>query len=298
MKTILIPTDFSKNALNAAKYAFAYAEKTKSKIILFNAYENPTGELNIPLTDTHIGKQEAKQASETRMKKLATSLSKFFPKIKPKWVVQPSIASDNILEYIKQNKIELVIMGTTVQGAIARVFIGSTTTSVIVNASYTIIAVPPKAKFKGISRIAIATDLENESFFAAKASVYFAKQHHAEITFVHVQDLNIFDAEDALQKIVNKTKKQIKYKNISFYLCRDSDVADGLDTYIKKNKPDALSMVTYGRKFPETIWKTSWTDKMSNHTSVPLLMLHVSKVKTNESEKASKEIVNKSLATV
>ena len=69
-------------------------------------------------------------------------------------------------------------------------------------------------------------------------------------------------------------KKQMKYKNISFYLYRDSDIAHGLDFYIKKNKPDILSMITYGRKFPETIWKASWTDKMSNHTSVPILVLN------------------------
>lgn len=264
MKAILVPTDFSKNALNAVKYAFAYAEKTKSKVILFNSFDSPTGEFDIPFTYTHIGKEEAKQGAENKMKKLVSLLSRLFPKSKPKWVVQPGIASENIREYIKQNKISLAIIGTTGQGAIARKLIGSTTSSVISNTPCTIIAVPPKAKFKGINKIAIATDLEKDSFLAANESVSFAKQHHAEITFVHVQDLEIFDSESVLEEMVNKTKKQMKYKNISFYLCRDSDVADGLDTYIKKNKPDVLSMVTYGRKFPETIWKASWTDKMSN----------------------------------
>jgi hypothetical protein len=153
------------------------------------------------------------------------------------------------------------------------------TSSVFTDTSCTIIAVPPKAKFKGINKIAIATNLEKDIFLAASESVAFAKEHRAEITFVHVQDLEIFDTEDALQKAVDKIKKQTKYKNISFYLCRDSDVTDGLDSYIKKNKPDVLSMVTYGRKFPETIWKTSWTNKMSNHTSVPLLVLHIAKSK-------------------
>jgi nucleotide-binding universal stress UspA family protein len=290
MKTILVPTDFSKTALNAIKYALAYAENTRSKVILFNSFDNPTGELDIPFTDTHIGKQEAKQAAENRMNKLVTSLSKKFPKSKPKWVVQPGVASNNIGEYVRQNKISLVIMGTTGQGAIARKLIGSTTSSVITNTPCTIIAVPPKAKFKGINKIAIATDLEKDSFLAANESVSFAKQHHAEITFVHVQDLEIFDSETALQEMVDKTKKQMKYKNISFYLCRDSDVADGLDTYIKKNKPDVLSMVTYGRKFPETIWKASWTDKMSNYISVPLLVLHVSKVKTDTETSKEKKV--------
>jgi len=296
MKTILVPTDFSKSALNAVKYALTYAEKTKSKIILFNSYDNPTGELTIPFTDEHIGKQEAKQGAEKKMKKLAASLSKIFSNAKLKWIIQPGIASDNITEYVKQNKITLIIMGTTGQGAITRALIGSTTSAVIANAPCTIIAVPPKAKFKGINKIAIATDLEKDSFLAAGESVSFAKEHHAEITFVHVQDLEIFDAEDVLQKMVDKIKNQSKYKKISVYICRDSDVADGLDFFIKKNKPDILSMITYGRKFPETIWKTSWTNKMSNHTSVPLLVLHI--VKPKATEKTTAKITDKSLAWV
>jgi len=279
MRTILVPTDFSKNALNAVKFALAYSEKTKSKVILFNSYDNLTAGLNVPFSDIHYGKQEAKQGTEVRMKKLIASLLKSFPNAKPKWIVQPGIASDNIVEYVKQNSIGVVIMGTTGQGAIIRTLIGSTTSSVIADAACTIIAVPPKAKFKGINKVAVATDLEKDNLLVASESVAFAKQFHAEITFIHVQDLEIVDAKDVLQKMVDKIKKQTKYKKISFYVCRDSNIANGLNFFIKKNKPDVLSMVTHSRKFPETIWKTGWTNKMSNHISVPLLVLHTHKPK-------------------
>ena len=279
MKTILIPTDFSKNALNAVKFALAYSEKTKSKIILFNSYDNPTAELNIPFSDIHYGTQEARQGAEARMEKLMASLLKSFPNAKPKWIVQPGIASGNIVEYVKQNSIGLIIMGTTGQGAITRTLIGSTTSSVIADAPCTIIAVPPKAKFKGINKVAVATDLEKDNVLVVSESVVFAKQFQAEITFIHVQDLAIFDVEDMLQKMVDKIKKQTKYKKISFYVCCDFNIADGLDFFIKKNKPDVLSMVTHSRKFPETLWKTGWTNKMSNHISVPLLVFHTHKSK-------------------
>lgn len=279
IKKILVPTDFSKNALNAAEYAFAYAEKTKSKIILFNSYEDPSGELIVPNIDEHTGSEEAKQEAEQRMKKLIASLSKTFPNTEPEGVVLPGIVSENITEYVKKNNITLVIMGTTGQGAIARVFMGSTTSDVIADVPCTIIAVPPKAKFKEIKNIAIATDLDKDSFSAVKESVLFAKMHHAKIIFVHVQDLKIFYADLVLQKMVDRIKEEMDYKKISSYICRDSNVADGLSFFIKKYKPDLLSMVTHGRKFPETIWETSWTNKMSNNTVIPLLVLHTSKYK-------------------
>lgn len=293
MKTILVPTDFSKNALNALKYTLAYSEKTKSKVILFHSYDNPTSELNMPFSGEHYNKNEARQNAEAQMKKQVNLLLKTFPNIKLKWIVLPGIASDNIIEYVKQNKITLVIMGTTGQGAITRTLIGSTTSSVITDAPCTIIAIPPKAKFKGINKLAVATDLEKNNLLIESESVTFAKQFQAEIIFIHVQDLELFDIEDTLQKMIDKIKKQMKYKKISFYVCRDSNIANGLDFFIKKLKPDILSMVTHGRKFPETIWKTSWTNKMSNHISVPLLILHTHKPKGFN--KMAKKIADESL---
>lgn len=279
MKTILVPTDFSKNALNAVKYAIVYSQETKSKIILFHSYDELTSPLNVPMADIHYGKQEARQIAERDMKKLIASLQKTNPALKLKWVVQPGIGSHNIVDYVRENNIPLIIMGTTGQGAITRAIVGSTTSHVIKNVPCTIIAVPPKAKFKGITKVAVATDLEKDNLVVVNEAVAFAKYLRAGITFIYVQDLAIFNAEAALEKMITKLKTQTKYKNISYYVCSDSNVADGLDYFIKKQKPDVLSMVTHGWKFPETIWKTSWTDKMSNHTSVPLLIFHTRKPK-------------------
>lgn len=279
MKTILVPTDFSKNALNAVKYAIAYSQETKSKIILFHSFDEPTAPLNVPFADIHIGKQEARQIAERDMKKLIDSLLKTNPSLKLKWVVQSGIGSDNIVDYVKENNIPLIIMGTTGQGAVTRAIVGSTTSSVIKNVPCTILAVPPKAKFKGITNVAVATDLEKDNLLVVNEAVAFAKYLRAKITFIYVQDLDIFDADASLEKMIAKLRMQLKYKNISYYICRDSNVSEGLDYFIKKQKPDVLSMVTHGWKFPETIWKTNWTDKMSNHTSVPLLIFHTRKPK-------------------
>ncbi len=282
MKTILVPTDFSKNALNAVKYAIALSQDIKSKIILFHSYEAPDGSINMPLAGITIGKHDAKLIAERGMQSLITLLQKTDSNLKFKWIVQPGFAPTNIVEYVKNHKINLVVMGTTGQGAITRAIVGSTTSSVIKNASCNIIAVPIKSKYNGISKVAFATDLEKDNLKVVKDAVVFAKHLSAELTFIYVQDLNLFDAEVEMEKMIIKIKSQTKYKNLSYYVCRDSDVAKGLDYFLKKQKPDLLSMVTHRWKFPETIWKTSWTNQMSNHTTVPLLILHSRKPRVSK----------------
>ena len=138
-----------------------------------------------------------------------------------------------------------------------------------------------KVKFKGVDKVVVGVDLEKESLLAAYKSVDFAKQFGAEITFIHVQDLELFDSETALEELASKLEKQMKYRKISFYISREADIIDGLSDYIKKKKPDMLLMINYGRKFPETMWEPSWTNKMANHLQIPLLVLHVASQNEN-----------------
>lgn len=274
MKKILIPTDFSKNALGAAKYAFAFAQKTESDVCLFHSFDSPTGELNIPFTNTHIGKKEARQSAEQQMNKFKDLILKSFPKVIVECVVEPGVATETINNYVKKHKIKLVILGTTGEGAIERTLFGSTTSGIINDAKCAVMAIPPNVKFKDIHKVIVATDLEKHSLKAFNKSVIFAKELNAEIAFIYVEDLNIFDAHGVLQKLVDKIKKNINYDKVSFHIINNSSIIDGLKDFVKKEKPDMLSMITHSIKFPETIWKRSFTNIMSNHTSIPLIVFH------------------------
>ena len=77
MKNILVPTDFSDTALNAAKYAIGFAEQMQiKKIVLFNAYQSPLSvDPNMPMLQL---------IDIENMKKLANeSLEKFMQKLIP-----------------------------------------------------------------------------------------------------------------------------------------------------------------------------------------------------------------------
>jgi nucleotide-binding universal stress UspA family protein len=77
MKTILVPTDFSPAANNAAKYAFAIAEIVKANIKLCNAVKIPAesiyaAQVAWPLEDM----ASLKDGSEAELAYLANVLEK------------------------------------------------------------------------------------------------------------------------------------------------------------------------------------------------------------------------------
>jgi len=277
MKTILVPTDFSKNALNAMKYAYAYAEKTQSKIVILHTYVNPTSDLIIPMTNLYYDKQEARIEAEEQVKKTVRILAKTFPNNKVKWLIQSGVASDHIVEYSIQHKISLIIMGTSGQGAVSRVLFGSTTSHVMANAHCDMMVIPPKARFIMPKKVAFATDLQKDNLMAAAASVALAKQFNAEMMLMMIQEQEFFDTEDMSRQMKITFRNYCRYKYMSFHVLLDTHIIHGLELFIKRHKPDVLAMATHSYKFPETIWKTSWTNKMANQIQVPLLVIHTTK---------------------
>lgn len=279
MNTILTPTDFSKNALNAVKYAVSYAAKTNSKLLIFHSYNYPVATIHSPVESLQILEEIAKKNAEMNMKKLLRSLSKSFPEVPLSWEISVGYAPDDIINCVMEKKIKLVIMATTGLGAIARVFIGSTTKKVVANVQCPVIVVPSKTKFKEINKIGFATSLEEDTVKTIKETVAFAKQFDAQIDVIHIQDFENFDEEMTTEKLKDWFTKKTRYKNIHFHTDREFNVEKGLKSYIAKHKPSILSMTTHSRKFPQTIWTTSWTNKLLNNTTLPLLILHTHKEK-------------------
>jgi len=81
METILCPTDFSKNASNAAAYACALGEKFKARIILLHVYESPAVMTEVEFTMIRDAEAMIKEGAAKQLDALKLKLSKKFPKV-------------------------------------------------------------------------------------------------------------------------------------------------------------------------------------------------------------------------
>ena len=75
MKTILCPTDFSKNATCAASYACALGEKFNSRIILFHAYESPAAFNSADFTIIQDAQSMLKESASKKLEALKKKLA-------------------------------------------------------------------------------------------------------------------------------------------------------------------------------------------------------------------------------
>ena len=138
-KKILIPTDGSEQAKKAAKHAKWIAKSGNSDILVLNVYE--TSSLN-PIRSRELKKDMKKLWIEDARKNLEEVLKILNgSNLKINSQVKEGRPAETILETINDEKIDLVVMGSSGKNAIDRIFIGSVAEKVVRSAPTSVMIV-------------------------------------------------------------------------------------------------------------------------------------------------------------
>lgn len=111
-----------------------------------------------------------------------------------------------ILDYVRQNDIDLVVMGTGVRAGTERPSLGSTTERVLSLAVVPVLAVPSSAGGErpdsGLNDIVVPTDGSDVAERAGAHGLDVAERYGAQVHFVYVVDTTTYRLEDAPGSIV------------------------------------------------------------------------------------------------
>jgi nucleotide-binding universal stress UspA family protein len=275
MKTILVPTDFSKNAENAVDYAIHLAKTENAKIILLNAYYvmylNPESGLDFMAEQGFTMREN----SAEKLKQLSDKIEKT-EKIECEFISIEGMTVDSIVEIAEKRNVDFIVMGTQGASGIKKAFMGSNTVKVIGLTSRPLIAVPEKASFNGNKSIVFATDYQRSDMKVLKELAEIAKKLNAKIHIVHVVngETDFSFEEVTLKNFADKVKTKLKYPLVTYKLLYGNDVEKKLSEYLKKEATDLLGVNTKNRNFFERFFGKSITKKLAYHTAVPLMVFH------------------------
>jgi nucleotide-binding universal stress UspA family protein len=276
MKTILIPTDFSKGAENACRYAMEIARIFNSKIILQHTFETPVIYSDVAFTTVQY---DYKIVHDAAAKKLKVFHKKLFGAndesgFKVEMVLQQGLASSRICETATEKKADAIIMGTTGAGATERLLIGSNASRVIKHAPCIVMCIPTKGKFDGLHKIIYATDLTEDNLNHVKEIYPLAKKFNSELLFLYVDNSSIVHDDVDLNKVTAKIKKHIRYPKTSGFVCTDISIADGINYFLKHHQASGLAMYTRHRNLFVALFNPSISKRVALHVSVPLIVIH------------------------
>lgn len=272
MKTILVPTDFSKSSKVAVSYAIGLAKKVEAKIVLLSVITSSPSSMateNFKKLEASMVKA-AQQDADKLLDEFKTEKGKV--SISYQQVMGFPVV-DKIEQFATKNKVDFIVMGSKGASGLKKVLVGSNASAVIDNSSVPVIIVPEDVKFKPIKKMVYATDAQNfEKELKAVAGI--AQMLDASLEVVHVMPEKPLKKETNSKEAAISREKLIamaRYPKIHLHIIRDKSVVHGVDHFVETQKTDLLAMFTHRLDFKEKMFGKSVTRKMALDNNVPLL---------------------------
>lgn len=281
MKTILVPTDFSAPANNAARYALQLAKSMKTGIRLCSAISVPieapmAPQVVWPLEDYTSIKNSITAQLELSVEKLKEQAEIPPPGYQPAIGYSSEVGSvtEVIRNVMDEQKMSLVVMGMSGAGGLSRFFLGSNSRELIEKANFPVILIPADFIYKPIKKIAFATDLSKGDTEVIHSLAGMARYFNAEILVSHVTDEKYESPEEkqAIANFLSEVSDKVNYPKIYYRHVRSIDIDQGLNWLYEHSQIDILAMVHRPHHFLSKLIRGSHTQRLAKHITIPLLV--------------------------
>jgi nucleotide-binding universal stress UspA family protein len=275
MKTILVPTDFSPAANNAAKYALHIARKVKAGIKLCNAIKVPAesafaAQVAWPLEDL----ESLKDGSDAELNYLTGILENewLIEKDDFQLRIQRATGVGSVTDYIRNlvsdEHINLVIMGMSGANMFSRFILGSNSRDLISKADFPLLLIPKSHIFTPIKKIGFATDLSTTDIDILHSLARFASYFNAEILISHVLQTP-GQNQKQIDAFLSDVTCKVDYPNIYYRSLQSDSINNGLHWLTENGQISILVMVHRDYSF----FNHNYTQKLAVKSKVPLMIL-------------------------
>jgi nucleotide-binding universal stress UspA family protein len=267
MKTILVPTDFSIAACNAAEYAVQLAKEIKASVTLLHVFHAPTPSSEVPMI--LIDPEKLQLDNEAHLKKEAKYPTKKTG-VEVKYIAKMGLAVDEIKE--EEKKFDLIVMGMKGASKLSEALIGSTATTTMRKVKRPLLIIPEKVTYKNPEKIVMASDYDPRiDEHALDVLRDFTRYFGSKILVVNVKSKKYeFTSEKELEKTIEGKLSNLEH---TYYFPEKEDLVEGINEFIKDRNADMLAIIPHRYNFFERVFHNSVSKKMAFHTNVPLLAL-------------------------
>jgi nucleotide-binding universal stress UspA family protein len=276
MKTIIVPTDFSATAYNAARYALELAAQIgTSRILLYHAYELIVPVPDLPTSIPVIDPKELKEASLQGLGKMKLDLEAYVPAGAVLDIrAENNLLAANIDEVAKEEMADVIIMGITGGGQIEEIMMGSNTIDVVKHTNFPVIIVPGEVTFKPVNKILFACDFKKVGTSTPIAPLKkLLDIFHAELHVLNIdRDGKGLGADIPLESLLLDTLLE-GYHPIYHFIDHDN-IVEGIMDFADKIQADLILTIPRKHGLFEGLFRRSRTAKLAFHTHIPMLAIH------------------------
>ncbi|MEL6810314.1 MAG: universal stress protein [Bacteroidota bacterium] len=276
MRKILIPTDFSENAMNAIRYALEVFKFDTSQFVVMNAFADDVYEntREMPRAFFEEYKQKVEEATDRQLQKVVAKMLEISPN--PKHEYSHVSVFDSLVDaandLANSENMDVIVMGTKGKTDDRDITFGSQTLQVIKYVKCPVLLVPAGYHNGPLKNILFPTDyMVPYKRRELKLVSTVAKNFGSKIHLLHLSK-----AKDLThRKLDNRSFLECTMDEnmVSFIDIPGEDITGAIHSQITEQNPDLLVMVNSRHSYMESLLYRSTIEKIGLHIKIPFLVL-------------------------
>lgn len=275
MIKIMIPIDFSDNAINAITYALEFFKYQKAEFYFMHAYQAEvySHEELLSRTDFSDIVKRVKLQSETNLANLLSKVKEISPNPNFKYFIISAYNSllDEADLIVDGKNIDLIVMGTKGKSNKSNLTFGSNTLQVLKYVQCPILAIPQGYKYQQPKHALFPTNYlipYKRRELKLLCNLISPFRTKVDMLYVSKSEKLSYRQEDNKAFI----EETICENKINFCTTNSKKIDEAISTYIIDNKIDFLVMVNTQHSYLENILFQSTIDIISLKITIPLLV--------------------------
>lgn len=277
-KRILIPTDFSKNAWNALKYAMELYKREQCEFfILHTYYHSGYSKENLLMPEpTEKAHMEAKENAEKNMEKLKLQMGLFEKNDYHAFQFKSEFGQffEVLKKTVEKEDIELVIIGTQGLTDNKTVILGSNAVNAMEKIrNCPVLAIPADVMFKDPNEIVFPTSFRTHYKEKELATlVEISRCTNAPIRILHVQKgKTLTEAQQKSKALLERILDPATFTHHTLY---NIDLQEGVRCFVQSRESEMIAIVNKKHNFFDSVFSNPMVKELGKHTNVPLLAMH------------------------
>lgn len=276
METILLPTDFSKNSLNAIDFAMKMFKETNCNFYILNIQKASSF-----VPDDLMTASPSVNLYQAIIDTAKKSLDNLIKSVKSKYKnsrheLIPIVDYDNFIDAINQmceaSKIDLIVMGTKGASGLEKVVFGSNTVRVMQRGIVPVLAIPNNYKYKKFNRIVFLSNYLTQYKTEDLSTLFkIIRLYNSKVDIIHVSQGELLTQDQERNvRLINNLFAETPNKFIDL---KGEDVFKEVNDFIKLNEINLLAMVSKKHSFFERLLTTHKVEDFGFKSDIPFLVL-------------------------
>ncbi len=279
MKTILVPTDFSRLANAALDVAISIAAKVDGHVNLLHVIEgahgdsfNVEGQVGSINWENRLFELRLIEASRSKLFKLVDQLKAKGISVTP--ILRLGDPYHGMQTVIDKQGADLIVMGTNGSAGLRQLTIGSNTEKVVRRSHCPVLAIPSQQKKNTFKNIVYATMMRDEEENVVEVLKNTQETFGSEIHIVRINTPMLFEPDHLAMKKMSEFAKKMKLKNYTLNSFNDLTEETGITRFAEALDADLIVMGTHSRTALAHLLSSSIAEVVVNHSRIPVLTYH------------------------